>query len=74
MAKAKAADIISDDSGCSLMWDKRGYPIEWVRLDTKEKLLGWVYHLTEKSWMDTTKLRHFIQFVHTHFGWEITWS
>ena len=74
MAKAKAAGIISDDSGCSLMWNKTGYHIEWVRLDTKEKLLGWVYHLTEKSWMDTTKLRHFIQFVHTHFGWEITWS
>ncbi len=40
MAKAKAADITSDDSGCSLMWNKGGYPIEWVRLDTKEKLLA----------------------------------
>lgn len=74
MTKAKSSDILSDSKGCSLMWNKEGYPIAWERLDTKEKLLGWVHHLAEKSWMDTTKLKYFIEFVHAHFGWKIDWA
>jgi hypothetical protein len=40
-----------------------GYPYE-VDLDeinTAEQLLGWVIHLTEKDWLNTTDLRMFAE-------------
>jgi len=41
------------------------------RVDTPIKLLGWVHHLLEKKWMDTSHARWFIASVTAHFGWNI---
>ncbi len=67
-------DIITTSTGCQLPWCKGGYLIDWDRLDTQEKLLGWVHHLAYKQWMDTAKLKYFTEFVRSHFGWKITYS
>ena len=37
------------------------YNIELSRCDTAEKLLHWVWHLTEKTWMMNDVLRRFIE-------------
>ncbi|MEM1145199.1 MAG: hypothetical protein AAGI88_21685 [Pseudomonadota bacterium] len=36
------------------------YNIALSRCDTPEKLLHWVWHLTEKSWMTNEVMRRFI--------------
>ena len=37
------------------------YNIPLSRCNTHEKILGWAYHLTEKTWMSRDVLRYFIQ-------------
>ena len=37
------------------------YPIEHNRMDTPEKVLGWVYHLSKKGMVTTAHLRAFIE-------------
>lgn len=39
------------------------YNIELSRCDTAEKLLHWIWHLTEKTWMNTSVMRRFIEVV-----------
>lgn len=36
------------------------YTIRLSDLDTPEKVLGWIHHLVEKTWMDKILLRRFI--------------
>lgn len=37
------------------------YEIRIQSCDTAEKLISWVFHLTEKQWMTVDLLRYFIQ-------------
>lgn len=37
------------------------YNIDLNRCDTAEKLLHWIWHLTEKSWMTNDVMREFIE-------------
>jgi hypothetical protein len=37
------------------------YNIELSRCNTPEKLLHWVWHLTEKTWMTNDVMRRFIE-------------
>ncbi|MEX9792216.1 hypothetical protein [Morganella morganii] len=37
------------------------YEINIEACNTAEKLISWVYHLTEKQWMTVDLLRYFIQ-------------
>ncbi|EMF4673503.1 hypothetical protein ACN1OJ_004125 [Providencia stuartii] len=37
------------------------YEILISSCDTAEKLVTWIFHLTEKSWMNIELLRHFIR-------------
>lgn len=37
------------------------YNIGLNRCDTAEKLLHWIWHLTEKSWMTKDTMREFIE-------------
>jgi hypothetical protein len=37
------------------------YNIAISSCDTYERILGWVYHLTEKTWISRDVLRRFIQ-------------
>ena len=46
-----------------LLWGGCEYNIEEGRLETERALLGWVYHLSEKAWMDCSKIRKFIAVV-----------
>lgn len=47
------------------------YNIHIERCNTHEKILAWVFHLTEKSWMTKEILRHFIRVAHDESGLEI---
>ena len=47
------------------------YEFEVDRCNTPLKLLGWVYHLSEKTWATKDVLSMFILVVSEHFGWEI---
>lgn len=38
-----------------------GYPIEHSRMNTPQKVLGWVYHLTKKNNVTKEHLRRFIE-------------
>ena len=42
------------------------YDIALSRCDTNEKLMAWVVHLCEKTWMTKVVLRRFIQLVQHH--------
>ncbi|HIH4928439.1 TPA: hypothetical protein ACYSAK_001830 [Proteus mirabilis] len=37
------------------------YEISISSCNTPEKLLSWIFHLTEKQWMNTELLRYFIR-------------
>ncbi len=37
------------------------YIIELTRCDSYEKILGWVHHLCEKTWMTTSLIEKFIE-------------
>lgn len=47
------------------------YFIEWSRISTKDMLLKWVFHLSEKSWMDIEYLREFIDRVCKYNNWNV---
>lgn len=50
---------------------KDEYNIALSRCDTREKLLEWVYHLTEKNWMSREVLRRFMEVAAAHHGYEL---
>jgi len=37
------------------------YKIDLSRCDTAERLLHWIWHLTEKTWMTNDVMRRFIE-------------
>ena len=44
------------------------YNIALNRVDTSEKILWWVIHLSEKTWMTTEILRRFVHLSCAHHG------
>lgn len=48
-------------------WD---YEIELERLNTPQKILGWVYHLCGKNWVTPSVIEEFIDFATTATGQE----
>ena len=38
-----------------------GYPIEYKRMNTPEKLIGWIYHLTKKGNVTREHLKSLIE-------------
>lgn len=52
-----------EDGHVVLLWGGHEYNIEENRLNTERALLWWVFHLSEKSWMDCAKIRKFISVV-----------
>lgn len=53
-----------------LTWGGYEYDIARERIDTPEKLLHWVCHLAQKSWMDLPKMRYFIRAIMKKKGWK----
>ena len=54
-------------------WHKRrgdSYDFKTNRIDTPEKLVAWIHHLTEKCWFDRVTCRQLIDAVCYHFGWK----
>lgn len=47
------------------------YEIEASRANTPEKLLGWLMHLSEKSWFTGDHLESLIATAAAHFGWNV---
>lgn len=47
------------------------YSVKLDRCDTPEKILSWVYHLSEKTWVDTDLLGSFIRTAAEHIGCDI---
>lgn len=59
--------------GCFCFYPYRSqepYAIELSRIDTPEKALAWVAHLSEKNWMKPHDTRHMIWLLCKHFDWE----
>ena len=46
------------------------YDIELERIDTHEKLIQWVMHLIEKTWVTKELIELFIYTVCNHFVWK----
>ena len=59
------------DGGLSMKWGGYDYWIAEDRLDTPEKLLGWVQHLSGKIWMNPLRIRRLVEKVSSRFGWKI---
>ena len=53
-----------------LTWGGYEYDIARERIDTPEKLLHWVCHLAQKSWMDLPKMHYFIRAIMKKKGWK----
>jgi len=47
------------------------YPIEWNRLDSPEKLVRWIRHLTGKLWFSPDMCHALICVVAEHFDWRL---
>lgn len=47
------------------------YNVPLSQCDSAEKLLGWTYHLTEKTWMKNDVMRRFIELACHENGMEI---
>ncbi len=47
------------------------YDFKLGRIDTPQKLLGWVHHLTEKVWFDRLVARELIEKVADRFGFDL---
>lgn len=55
--------------GDGLTFYAAAYDIPWSRLDSYPKLLEWVKHLSEKSWVTADDLGAFVELVERRFGW-----
>jgi hypothetical protein len=66
-------DFDEDGKWVNIHWGGYSYEIEMSRIKTPKQLLGWVYHLGQKSWTDTTpeRMSAFIQAICRRRGWEI---
>jgi len=56
---------------CIVGYASYDYDIEWTRLDTPLKLVGWTRHLTGKRWMNPVKLKQFMEYVADYHKWDI---
>lgn len=54
-------DLVYIKDGFIVIHVVNEYPIALSRCNTPEKLLHWVWHLTEKTWMTNDVLRRFIE-------------
>ena len=50
---------------------KYEYPIELSRRDTPEKLLSWVFQLSEKTWMTNDVMRRFVAMAASEHGFNL---
>ena len=70
MKKEIADGLYFKEGFVVLTWGRYEYDIARERIDTPEKLLFWVCHLAQKSWMDLPKMRCFIKAIMKKKGWK----
>jgi hypothetical protein len=68
------AKTVMVKDGCIVINVHYEYSIQISRCNTHEKILGWVYHLTEKTWMSRDILRYFVQVSCRESGLNIPYS
>jgi hypothetical protein len=56
--------------GCLTIDIEYPYHIDLNRIDTPEKILGWVWHLAEKTWFTQDHARRFIEVALRQIGKE----
>ena len=69
--KKDLAGITIDEGWLTITWGGYEYEIELGRIDSAEKLLGWLVHLEEKSWVPKERLILFLKVVAAHFEFDI---
>lgn len=50
------------------------YRIDFGRCNTVEKIIGWMNHLSEKTWMTKEMLNVFVQMTLSRIGYEIDYN
>lgn len=50
------------------------YDIAWDRIDTPEKILVWVLHLSEKTWVTSDVLQRFVGAATARLHIELPWG
>lgn len=62
-------EIKSDDSGIHIVVNNNyAYGIGWQQMNTPGQILGWLNHLSFKSWMDTQSLAVFANAAFEHIN------
>ncbi|WP_136799231.1 hypothetical protein [Desulfosediminicola ganghwensis] len=54
-------DAVKIENDLIILGPQGFYDIEISSCNTYEKILGWAFHLSEKTWMTTDVLRYFIR-------------
>lgn len=62
------------DGYCTIRYGGYDYDIALDRIKNQQELLGWVYHLSEKTWMNGERICDFIDAIITHKRWAISYS
>ena len=67
MSTDNPKDVYLDD-GAVVFSEGGDYYIELSRCDTPEKLIAWLYHLTEKTWVTSEMIHEFLRIVSRECG------
>ena len=62
------ANKVYIENSCLVLSIKYRYEIELSRIDTKEKVLAWLHHLTEKNWASVKMFRRMLTVLEDYFG------
>lgn len=59
------------DGYVTLSWSGADYDIALSRIKNERDLLAWAYHLSDKTWMNTTRIGLFVALVASHKGFDL---
>jgi len=58
---------VADDQSVRLWDGERWYEIEFTACNSNEKIIQWIYHLTELNWITPKQIHLFLQAVFSQF-------
>lgn len=61
------ADKVYIKDGCLVLNISYEYAVDLSRIDTKEKVLAWIHHLTEKNWASVKMFHYMMAALEKHF-------
>ena len=65
---ALAGEVVERRWGVEFPLAGRGYYVEWDRVTSPRDVLGWVDHLSAKSWVTKGMLQRFLNLCADHLG------